>query len=206
MKDLIIVGTGVHAAEMAEMVNRINREEPTWNLLGYVTPDEKRVGESFNGCPILGTKALIDQYTNAYLVSDNEWPDKQNLPINRVVSLIDPTVVISRTAQIGAGCVLYPNSFIGLNAVLGDFVFCLSAAIINHDCRIASKVVMASGVTLAGSVQVETGSYLGQSCTIRQFIKVGANSLVGMGSVVVKDVPANCVVAGNPARTIRWSQ
>lgn len=203
MKDLIIVGTGVHAAEMAEMVERINQVSPTWNLLGYLTINEERIGQSYNGYPILGGPSSIDDYLDAFLVPDNEWPDKQKLPIRRVVSLIDPTVIISRTARIGAGCVIYPNSYIGLNAALGDYVFCLTAAIINHDCRVADKVAITTGVTLAGSVQIGEGCYLGQSCSIRQFIKVGANSLVGMGSVVVKDVPANSVVVGNPARTIK---
>ncbi len=45
--------------------------------------------------------------------------------------------------------------------------------------------------------------YLGQACTVRQNLSIGRGTLVGMGSVVVGDVPAGVVVAGNPARKLR---
>ncbi len=79
----------------------------------------------------------------------------------------------------------------------------LSGCIINHDDVLEDNVVCASGVTLAGAVHVESGVYLGQSCTVRQFLRIGRNSLVGMGAVVVKDVPPDCVMAGNPAFKLR---
>lgn len=62
---------------------------------------------------------------------------------------------------------------------------------------------MCSKVTLAGVVHVEADCYLGQSCTIRQHLRIGKKSLIGMGAVVVKDVPPNSVMVGNPARRIR---
>ena len=74
MKDLIILGTGVHAGEMAEIVERINKVQPTWNLLGFITPSESKVGEIFNGYPVLGTRDVLCAYPGVSLVSDNEWP------------------------------------------------------------------------------------------------------------------------------------
>jgi acetyltransferase-like isoleucine patch superfamily enzyme len=62
---------------------------------------------------------------------------------------------------------------------------------------------MASGVVLAGSVHVEGGCYLGQFCTVRQQVRIGRGSLVGMGAVVLRDVPPNSVMVGNPARRLR---
>ena len=50
-----------------------------------------------------------------------------------------------RAARIGRGCVLYPNSFVGLDVHLGDYVFCLSGCVINHDCVLENRVVLASG-------------------------------------------------------------
>lgn len=82
-------------------------------------------------------------------------------------------------------------------------VFVLSGCIINHDDRIGNRVIMASGVSLAGSVLVDDGCYLGQSCSVRQMLTIGKNSLVGMGSVVLRDVPPDSVMVGNPARKLR---
>mgnify|MGYP001570233007 CR=1 FL=1 len=44
---------------------------------------------------------------------------------------------------------------------------------------------------------------LGQGCAVRQHLRIGRNSMIGMGAVVIKDVPPNCVMAGNPARKLR---
>ena len=142
-------------------------------------------------------------YPEAFLVPDNEWPRSLAIPADRLASLIDPSVFLSRTAVIGAGCVLYPHCFVGLNARIGDAVFCLSGSIINHDAVIENRVVIASGVTLAGSVHVEPDCYLGQACTIRQNVRIGRGSLIGMGAVVVRDVPPGSVIVGNPGRKLR---
>ena len=203
MRDLLILGIGVHGAEMVEIVGRLNREEPTWNLLGCLSPDGRAVGESRNGFPVLGSFDDLSRYPEALLVPDNEWPRTLAVPRDRLTTLIDPTSFVSRTAEIGAGCVIYPHCFVGLNARLGDYVFCLSGCVVNHDDVIEDRTVLASSVTLAGFVRIESDCYLGQGCTVRQFQRVGRGSLIGMGAVVVKDVPANSVMVGNPARKLR---
>jgi sugar O-acyltransferase (sialic acid O-acetyltransferase NeuD family) len=203
MRDLIILSTGVHAAEMAEIVDRVNRVEPTWNLLGYLTVSDDAPVEVVNGYPVLGTAKRVAEYPEASFVASNGWPVEVLPPRERLATLIDPSAFVSRTAGIGAGCVVYPHCYIGLNARIGDCVFMLSGCIVNHDDVVGNQVVMASGVTLAGNLHVEADCYLGQACTVRQFVRVGRNSLIGMGAVVVRDVPPDSVMAGNPARRLR---
>lgn len=188
-----------------EIVQRVNREKPTWNLLGFIAHDEKTFQEvkTVNGLPVLGGPGKIKELPQASLVPTNEWPKAISLPYQQLVSLIDPSVFMSRTATIGVGCVFYPNCFIGDNAKIGDFVFSLSGSIVNHDNVIGDRVVITSGVTLAGHVHVEEGCYLGQACNIKQYLKIGRNSFIGMGSVVLKEVPPNCVMVGNPARKLK---
>ena len=206
MRDLIILGTGVHGGEMAHIVARVNREAPTWNLLGHVAP-RATADTQFAGNPILGSfadlAAVLARWPQAGIIADNEYPRDPPLPEARLISLIDPTCFVHPTASIGPGCVLFPHCFVGLNAKLGRQVFMLAGCIINHDDVLGDCTVAASAVTLAGCVQVESGVYLGQSCSVRQFLRIGRNALVGMGAVVVKDVPAQAVMAGNPARKLR---
>ena len=202
MKDLIILGTGVHGGEMAHIVERINRIAPTWRLLGHIAPTAT-LNKEFAGHPILGTVEDLPRYPKARLVPDNEFPKNVRLPASRLIALIDPSAYVHPTARIGRGVVIYPNCFIGLNAVIGNRVFMLSGCIVNHDDCLEDGVTAASGVMLAGAVHVESGAYLGQSCSVRQHLRIGRKSLVGMGCVVVKDVPRNCVMAGNPAKKLR---
>jgi sugar O-acyltransferase (sialic acid O-acetyltransferase NeuD family) len=203
MDNLLILGTGVHAAEMVEIVERVNRIEKTWNLQGCVCAEGDEAPDALNGCPVLTPNDVIETYPTAYRVPAYGWPRLGDIPRHHLVSLIDPTVFVSRTARIGVGCVVYPHCYIGAYAHVGDFLFCLSGSVINHDVVLEDRVTLASGATLAGFVHVEADCYLGQSCTCRQQLRIGAGSLIGMGSVVVKDVPPHSVMAGNPARKLR---
>lgn len=206
MKDLLILGTDVHALEMAEIVERLNRTTPTWNLLGYLTDDEKKAGKELNGYPVFVVQEGIVRFPNAFFVPAYGRGWKMAVPTERLVSLVDPSSFVSRTAKIGVGCVIFPNCYVGLNAHIGNYVFCLSGVIINHDDVIEDRVVLASGVKLAGYVRVEADCYLGQGCACKQKVKIGRGSLIGMGAVVVKDVPPNSVMVGNPARELRDHQ
>ena len=205
MRDLIILGAGPHAQEMADIVRQINRVEPVWNLLGFIVPDAQAalVGRHMgSGLPVLGIYATIDQYSAAVFVPEYGcgFPD---FPCERMVSLIAPSAFVASTAQIGAGCVIYPGCFVGHNAVLGKRVFCLSGCVINHDDRLEDNVTVCSNASLAGLVHVERDCYLGQGCAIRQELRIGRGSLIGMGSVIIRDVPPNSVMVGNPGRRLR---
>lgn len=203
MKDLIILGTGVHGAEMAEIVHRVNTGKKTWNLIGFLSFDKAQKGRSFNQIPVLGSFDDIPSFTDAFFIPNNKWSRSTPLPMDRVASLIDPTTFVSRTAQIGKGVVLYPNCYVGLQAKIGDFVFSLSNSVINHDVILETGVIVTSGVMLAGSVHVEEGCYLGQACTVREKLRIGKGSLIGMGAVVTKDVAPNSVMIGNPAKKLK---
>jgi len=202
MRDLVILGAGVHAIEMVEIIERINQAQPTWTLRGYLADERGRVGEMLNGYPVLAGIDDREDFPEACFVPDN---DHQQVPvsIDRLATIIDPSTFVSRTARIGAGCVIYPGGFIGVNAAIGNRVLCLSRCVINHDDVLEDHVILASGVTLAGAVHVETGCYLGQACTVRQQLRIGHHSTIGMGAVVVKEVLPESVMVGNPARNIR---
>ena len=203
MNDLIILGVGVHGAEMAEMVERLNRVEPTWNLLGFIAPGETAPCDVLAGYPVLGTRDDLLAYPQTALVPDYAWPRSLPVPRDRLVSLIDPSAVVSPAARTGAGTVIYPHCYVSRNVTLGDYVFCLSGSVMNHDVLIEDRVTLASGVALAGHVHVEPDCYLGQACTCRQGVRIGRGALIGMGAVVVRDVAPNSVMVGNPARKLR---
>ena len=204
-QDLIILGGGVHGLEMAEMVERINAVRPLWNLRGYLVPAGRAeaAGGQRHGYPVLGTSADLERFPDAVFVPDNEFHDPVKLPAERMVSIVDPSCFVPRSARVGRGCVIYPHCFLGHNVSLGDRVFVLAGCTINHDDCLEDNVVLASGVTLAGGVRVERGCYLGQGCCVRQLLKVGAGSLIGMGAVVIGDVAPDSVMVGNPARLLR---
>ena len=178
MQDLIICSVGCHAMEMAEIVERINRVSPAWNLLGFFCEKncyEKHQGSTLNGYRVLGTIETWRSIRNAALAIGNEFKDP--FPMERAATIIDPTAFVSRSAKIGKACVIYPGCFIGYNAVLGNRVFSLSGSVINHDNVLEDGVCLCSNVTLAGGVHAEAGAYLGQACTVRQYLRTRQGQL-----------------------------
>ena len=51
---------------------------------------------------------------------------------------------------------------------------------------------------------VQTGASIGSGATVLSRLTIGKNAIVGAGSTVTKDVPENAIVAGNPARILRY--
>lgn len=202
MTELLILGEGPHAREMLDIVRRVNAGQHTWDFLGFATNREDLVGGSIEGFPMLEAQEAMERYPLALLAPEYEWPRKAELPSSRLASLIDPSAVISSTAVIGLGCVIYPHCYVGTQAQIGNFLFCLSDAVINHNVVIEDHVTVTSGVVLAGDVHVEADCYFGQSSVVREQVRIGKGSLLGMGCVVLRNVAPNSVMVGNPARRL----
>lgn len=75
------------------------------------------------------------------------------------------------------------------HTVIGNDCLLMSHCHIAHDSQLSSKVILTTGTHLGGHTTILEGAGLGLNCSTHQFTTIGAYSLVGMGSVVVKDIP-----------------
>jgi UDP-N-acetylglucosamine acyltransferase len=71
---------------------------------------------------------------------------------------------------------------------------------IAHDCVVGDHTIFANNATLAGHVQVGDWAILGGFTGVHQFVRVGAHSFCGVGTVLLQDLPPYVMVAGNPAK------
>lgn len=68
-----------------------------------------------------------------------------------------------------------------------------------HDCVVGSNTIFANNATLAGHVSVGDWAILGGFTGVHQFVRVGAHSFCGVGTVLLQDLPPFVTVSGNPA-------
>jgi acetyltransferase EpsM len=65
---------------------------------------------------------------------------------------------------------------------------------------------IATNSVVGAHVHIGKGVHIGSNATIREKIRIGDYSFVGMGSVVIEDVPDYAVVVGNPAKVLRFNK
>jgi UDP-N-acetylglucosamine acyltransferase len=88
----------------------------------------------------------------------------------------------------------------GMATVIGSGCLFMVSSHVAHDCRLGNSVILANGVALAGHVTVEDHAIVGGLAGVHQFVRLGESALCAAGSMVSKDVPPFCTVAGDRAR------
>jgi len=115
-------------------------------------------------------------------------------------------VEIQKNASIGRRCKISSHTFICEGVTIEDNVFVGHGVTFINDsyprATAAGELQTEADWTVEKTI-VKRGASIGSGATILSKVTIGENAIVGAGSVVTKDVPANTIVAGNPARVMR---
>ena len=114
-------------------------------------------------------------------------------------TLVHPTAYVSPLATLGAGTFVGARSVVAAGAALGEHVFVNRGVTIGHDTRIGEFSRIQPGSAVGGLSKIGRGVTIGIGATLIERLVVGDNAVIGAGSTVLKDVPANVVVVGTPA-------
>ena len=206
MKNLILLGNGVFAEELADLVN----DGTSHRLVGFAeNRDRERVGQELLGLPIHWYEDLPalegapEMLCSIGSTLRNEFTDAVEalgLPFARYVH---PGARLSETSKIGPGSLLSVSVVVAAHTTLGKHVIVNRGALIGHHTRVGDHVTISPGANIGGRVRIGSQAYVGMASVILNDIEIGEGAIVGAGAVVTRDVPAHTQVLGVPARVTK---
>ena len=212
MKDIAIFGAGGFGREVACLINLINKETPTWNLIGFFDDNPELKGKRNEYGEILGGVDVL-----------NSW-DK---PISVLMAIGSGQIVKQVVGRIQNNYVEYPNLLykatysdennfsIGKGNIvistifscavsLGDFNVTNGSVVFGHDAKVGSYNTFMPATRVSGEVEIGNECFFGVGSIILQQLKIGDRVKLGAGSVLMTKPKNENLYLGNPAKKFKY--
>ncbi|MFQ7868060.1 MAG: acyltransferase [Blautia wexlerae] len=123
--------------------------------------------------------------------------------VKRINGEVLTSTLVKRGMRVGNNFNRQQGSYIDpthcfLIEIGNNVTFSIRVTVLAHD----ASTKKSTGYTKIGKVIIGDNVFVGANATILPNVKIGDNSIIGANSVVTKDIPANCVAAGNPVKII----
>ena len=211
MKNIVLIGGGDQAHYTIDIIHK----EGKYKIVGIIDAQEE-IGSIKFGYKIIGRQDAIKQIAALYEVDGgvisigDNWTRhyvaeqiKKLVPKFKFINAIHPSIIIGDNVELGEGIVAMAGCIFNPKAKIGNFTFFATGAQVEHDCIIGNYASISAGSITGGYVELGDFAALTLGVTVFDRIKIGKNSVVGAGSLVVKDLPDNVLAYGNPAKIIR---
>ena len=210
----VIIGAGTYGEVYLAYLQEAGIE-----IVGFLDDDSKSINQKVCGIPVLGGFDFLACLKDEYDVEAVYCPlgnNKLRVEIlKRALSLgyevpnfIHSTVVLSPNVKIGdKGIYILPKTVIMPWCNIHDFVMMSVNSVVSHHTILEEGVFLSFGVNFGASIIAHKYAYIGISATIMTGVhELGENCLIGAGAVVIKDVPINAVMAGIPAKVLKYRE
>lgn len=140
--------------------------------------------------PSAGRQAIVRRLRNAGVGDE------------RFATFTAASARIGARNEIGIGSILLDGAVVTGDARIGRHVVLMPNCVVTHDDVLEDFSTLAAGVALGGGVRVREAAYIGMNASVRPGCVIGESAVVGMGAVVLSDVPDDQTWAGVPARQL----
>lgn len=205
-----IYGAGGLGREVFELANFINSRNNFWNEIIFIDDAENTANP--RNAVILKFEEIISKYEidNFEVCIAIGEPSIRKILFDKLIknnitisTLIHPTVEIPKSTIIGKGTIINKLTSISCDGIIGENVYIHPMACIGHDSIIGNHTIISSFADVAGDCNVGDCAFLAINVIMKQGTSIGANSIIGLSSVVHRDIKEGVIALGNPARPMK---
>ncbi len=207
MKNLIIIGAGSFAKIVYEYALLNPDYNIKWNVKGFIDPKIESLKDETDYPEVIST---IDDYIvekDDIFICSYVNPVERERSVETIsgrggvfISIIHPSANISRKVILGEGVFIGAFTTLSVNTIIGNHVMIQDHCNVGHDSSIDDYSHLYVGNIICGKNKLGKKVTLYTGCTIYPIAKIGDNSIVGAGSVVMRNVKEGTTVIGNPAK------
>lgn len=204
---LLIFGASGHARVIIDMAERTGQ----FQILG-ILDSFKPVGDHLMGYQILGHESLLPELAASYpglhihiAIGDNDARERISHHLTRLcpdipfATIIDPSAIVSRAAEIGPGTCIMPGAVVNAAAIIGKLCIINSRAVLEHDGKMGDCSSLGPGAVAAGGASIGHAAAVLTGGVIKHGISLGDHSVARTGAVVASHTQPCTVLEGNPA-------
>lgn len=197
---LVIIGAGGHGSDVADLARRCGIERIAVRDDAAVALDrlERR------GVRLLPAADGLPRAATFTLGIGAPWSRRgaaQRLPQEAAhVALIDPSAVVSSSAEVASGVQVFWLAGVSPLVRLGRHVLVSYGATVGHDTVVGEYSSILPGARVSGGVAIGKAVLIGSGAVVLQGLTIGDEAVVGAGAVVTRDVSPGAQVTGVPAR------
>ena len=157
---------------------------------------------------LIGDQELVRKYIVEHDRRNSAIP---MLDIRNINARIEPGCFIRENVTIGDNAVIMMGAVINIGAKIGEGSMIDMGAVLGGRAEVGMHCHVGAGAVLAGVIEppsakpvvLEDDVLIGANAVVVEGVHIGKGAVIGAGSIVLNDVPAGAVVAGNPAKIIR---
>jgi sugar O-acyltransferase (sialic acid O-acetyltransferase NeuD family) len=207
LRKLVIVGAGGFGREVLAWARQSVQFERDWEIKGFIDDNAAALAGKNTPAPWLGPIADHQPANDEVFVCALGTPAVKRRVGEllrsrgaRFGQVVHRTVVLGDNVALGDGVILCPYTVVSANNRLGVCVAINFHSTVDHDTNVGDWSQVNCHCDLTGGVQIGREVFIGSSVSIIPNVTVGDGAYVGVGSVVLRDVPAGAKVFGVPAR------
>ena len=205
MKNIVIIGAGDLGKEVVWMIEDINKRKTTYLIMGFLDDDVEKTGNIHYGYEVLGTldklPELSEKMDISAVIAIQDGAIRKTI-VNHFSefeaweTIIHPSVNIAATSCVGKGSILFANTIVSVDSILGKFNMCYLASTICNDCKFGDYVSVMSGGLVSEHVDMGEETYLASGVCVYPHTKIGKRVRASVGTTISKDCADDSVING----------